>query len=104
VSGHDEMAALQTYLSPDYSLKSYFVQHLQTQLDTQGANAQSEFDQYVNEMYAKSFDDLRNQTPTFNAAGNEATYMITRHLGDVEFRSELIMIRIDGLWYMKEWV
>ncbi len=56
---------------------------------------------------AQSYEALETQTPTFNASGDEATYMLTRLkvsngkvvLGDTQI--PMTFVKINGKWYWK---
>jgi hypothetical protein len=52
----------------------------------------------------QSWTELESQTPTFNAADNEATYMYTIHFTDGPSSQPLprVFIKIDGRWYLKQ--
>ena len=61
------------------------------------------------EPQAQAFEDLETQTPTFNATGDEATYIYTQQpptlpngltFGKVR-QSQTTFIKIDGKWYRK---
>jgi hypothetical protein len=66
----------------------------------------------LNEAFAQSYEALETQTPTYNAAGDEATYdgYISPSSRDMESgtfsgngpRGSLTFIKIDGKWYKKD--
>ena len=72
------------------------------------------------EPMAQMYEALKDQTPTFNATGDEATYFVVRHalalpaialppgmppipgLGEDPPPMTLVMVKINGKWYIKE--
>ncbi len=55
---------------------------------------------------AQDFDTLAGLTPTFNADGDEATYMITVHPDPIQGAGSnapqpMVFVKIDGKWYIK---
>jgi len=59
--------------------------------------------QDIYEAQAKSYEELINQTPIFNAAGDEATYMITKYGAGINFdrQTTVTFVKISGKWYIK---
>jgi WD40 repeat protein len=55
------------------------------------------------EQMAQAFDSLANLTPTLNANGDEATYMVTSPpgKGSSGINGPIVMIKINGKWYVK---
>ncbi len=53
---------------------------------------------------AESYEALENQIPTFNAAGDEATYTFTYQNanGTTAKPRPMTFVKIDGKWYTKE--
>ena len=55
----------------------------------------------VNEI-AGDYESLENQTPTYNDAGNEATYTWTHYFPDgATYERSKTFVKINGKWYMK---
>ncbi len=56
----------------------------------------------LDEAIAKSYEDLATQTPTLNTAGDEASYLQTIRLEDgTPFTQPIMLVRLNGKWYMK---
>ncbi len=53
---------------------------------------------------AQAWEALEDQTPTYNAAGDEATYLFTyptAHGGGLGIQATQTLIKINGRWYIK---
>ena len=60
--------------------------------------------QQASEAQGKAFEALKDQTPTYNTAGDEATYMMSPPPGEGDGTPQPItLVKIGGLWYLKTW-
>jgi hypothetical protein len=95
------LAVYQTYIPPD-KIDPQQIQRLQSAQQA----AQDSFDLSMAAAFAKSYEDIKDQTPTFNASGDEATYFKQGPVGDpVTVGGDtylIIFIKINGKWYIKE--
>jgi hypothetical protein len=71
------MMALQTYSTPD-DLAQIDPSMMQQAQAAAARIGQTPAGQKMREAFAQSYEALENQTPTSNAAGDEATYMYMR--------------------------
>jgi len=98
-----DMATLQqTYTMPEkfdpQQIEDIKVQEQQAVNDPQMQQARKAlYDKYV-----QSFDELENQTPVYNAAGDEAIYARTITLNGGSIHQSFTFIKINGKWYVKE--
>jgi cytoskeletal protein RodZ len=106
VQSGDLARLYQTYTRPD-KLNPLALQTLQANQEAMQripADQRSPIGLQIQEESAKSYEDLEDQIPTFNAAGDEATYNITIYgpAGMIPDRqSTVTFIKIDGKWYRK---
>jgi hypothetical protein len=104
--GGDPGAILETYTPPD-KLTPQRIQEIQmgiqhrADMGTQDPGFK-QFTQELTEIYAKAYESLENQTPTYNDAGDEATYMLTFVYPDgYSNQSSKTFVKINGKWYLK---
>ncbi len=104
----DGVALYQTYTPPD-KIDSQGLQGAEAEQVYRASRPISELQQ-IDEPVAEAFDALEDQTPTFNAAGDEATYVMTWPVeqfsdGHVVLypatAAPLIMVKINGKWYFE---
>jgi hypothetical protein len=95
----DQVKIYLTYTRPD-QIDSQIMQQIQTQ-QAQTNNFQDQPWDEISEDEAASFDEIEDQTPILNAAGDEATYMLRRTDAAVPpgTRMPMTMIKINGKWY-----
>jgi hypothetical protein len=104
--GGDTGAFLETYTPPD-ELTPQRIQEIQMGMQRRAdMAAQDPFFKQVSqdmvEMYAKAYESLENQTPTYNDAGDEATYMLIFVYRDGSSdQSSKTFVKINGKWYLK---
>jgi hypothetical protein len=55
------------------------------------------------EATAKVYDTLKDQSPTYNEAGDKATYMAVPPLGKEGDLKPVTFVKINGLWYVQDW-
>jgi len=119
VRAGDMMTLVQTYTPPD-KLTPLLIQQAQTiegmaqaQMAALPPDLPPEVQEKIAhpfERLARIFDSLNDQTPTFNASGDEATYLIARSAppnsssGASPAPKPLVMVKINGRWYMKDGV
>jgi hypothetical protein len=102
----DAVGLLQTYATPEYLAKNpTALQETQARLDA-NVQALSQFpnwmaadDNYLDDALAQAYDEIQNQTPIYNATGDEATYDFIAP-GDIE--GHMVFVRVSGKWYLKD--
>ncbi len=87
----------QNYTPPD-KLDPRFTQGEIDNARTEAIQDYSSFQRH-NEAEAESYEELENQSPTFNDAGDEATYIYKDFNGGLHPRT---LVKINGQWYWKE--
>jgi len=108
----DLVKLYQTYLQPNRLTPEFMQQLLDSLHRQQDSLAQADPDlqqrllrirQQIQEEAAQDVEDLESQTPTYNDAGDEATYVYTpRVLGEMSTEQEQKkFIKINGKWYLK---
>jgi len=103
------MAAMIAFRNPD-DLANIDPLVIQRVLAAEARFRQTANGQQMDEAEAQKYDALENQTPSYNAAGDEATYMFT-YDSDIETTSgtvlhagtqfPMVFIKINGRWYLK---
>ncbi len=107
IRARDVATRYQTYTPPDEFDPKIFRQYQANQLQMHAEAAQ---DPHLKEIMdksgdrdAQSYESLADQTPTLNAAGDEATYMRTVVLTEsgptIQERTDFV--KINGKWYEK---
>jgi len=114
----DKETILKTYNPPDRALNPQALQQEEYALkqmknimakSPQGPQIKQGYQQ-LNDAKAQHYEDLELQTPTFDAAGDEATYALTVDMialgpSNQPLRSQelepVIFIKINGKWYLK---
>jgi len=114
---NDLMALVQNYTPPDKLTPRLLQQAQKTADQLQAAQAMAaslppDIQERINhpfEQMAKGYEVIIGQVPTMNAAGDEATYMVSMpgppdpNTGDsVSTPVPQTFIKINGKWYMKE--
>jgi hypothetical protein len=106
----DTVGFRQTYTPPDElaQLGPQYIQQLQARVQQRQAQAAQDPDlqqelQKINEGAAEAWEAIEDQTPTFNAAGDEATYQyMLPGVGDAPgAQVPRVFVKIDGKWYLK---
>lgn len=102
----DTLGFRQTYTPPDElaQLGPQYIQKLQA-LQAQAAqdpDLQQEL-QKISEGAAEAWEAVEDQTPTFDAVGDEATYLyMLPGVGDAPgAQVPRVFVKIDGKWYLK---
>jgi hypothetical protein len=104
--GGDPEAFLVTYTPPD-KLDPQRIQEIQMGMQNRTDMGVKDpfmrrMTQDLTELYAKGYESLENQTPTYNDAGDEATYMLTFVYPDgYSNQSSKTFVKINGKWYLK---
>jgi len=102
---NDLLLFWQTYTTPEQWAKTGTVMTqriLQVQANTaENPGMQAEL-QKMSEVFAQGYDALTSQTPTFNDAGDEATYSLVLDFGGGRVSTEpWTFVKINGKWYLK---
>jgi hypothetical protein len=120
VRSGDTLAEMQTYtqpaiwtkMGPEYIQK--YKEIIQPKLDAAARDPEMERRRrMVSEPVARSYEALEKQTPTFNAKGDEATYILTMpavtdlvngtYTGtNTGPKVPLVFVKINGKWYFKQ--
>jgi hypothetical protein len=99
----DRVGAYKTYCPPD-ELNPRDIQQMQELLmQSLAAAAQDpglqQLMQKNQDEFSLAFEALEDQTPTYNDAGDEATY---KFANPSEGEEPLTFVKIDGKWYIKQ--
>ena len=99
----DAIKVYQTYTRPD-KLDPQRIPEIEEYLKRLARNPELQLIvQNQNNAFARALEDLEFQTPTYNDAGDEATYWVTPPLdnGVSSDQFPAVFVRIDGKWYVK---
>jgi hypothetical protein len=104
----DLIAFYEKYTPPD-KFDPQQIQRIQAQQRQNASNAphnlqMQNFLQAIKDGAAQAYDAIEFQTPTYNDAGNEATYLFTLPTLDGKPGKQIsrIFVKIDDKWYLKE--
>jgi len=96
----------QTHTQPD-KVDPKQIQNWQEmqQVNEDDAARSPDFKQFIQQMFdrdAEAYEALENETPTFNAAGDEATYDVPASTTVFAPDNPIVFVKINGKWYRKQ--